>query len=261
MRHGKRFNHLGRTSPHRKATLSSLASSLFLHKRINTTLAKAKALRQYVEPLITKAKNDTTHTRRVVFSYLQNKEGVKALYNEVVDRIGERPGGYTRIIKLGTRLGDNAEMAMIELVDFNDLLLEESKTTKTRTRRSRRRGKKSSSETTESREQASSKEEKDTSEDAGQQVKTVDKVDEEAGKSEKAIADDTQKPEKKKGEEAGVEESEEETKKEDTDKKEGEIKSEKVEKTDEAEAKDTQDKEKTEQTDKEEGKEKGNDKT
>jgi large subunit ribosomal protein L17 len=142
MRHGKRFNHLGRTSSHRKATLSNLASSLFLHKRINTTLAKAKALRQFVEPLITKAKNDTTHTRRVVFSYLQNKESVKALYNEVVDRIGERPGGYTRIIKLGSRLGDNAEMAMIELVDFNDLLIEETKTKKAKTRRSRRGGKK-----------------------------------------------------------------------------------------------------------------------
>ncbi len=142
MRHGKRINHLGRTATHRKAMLSNLASSLFLHKRINTTLAKAKALRQYVEPLITKAKNDTTHTRRVVFSYLQDKESLKALYNEVVDRVGERPGGYTRIIKLGTRLGDNAEMAMIELVDFNDFLTEETDTKKSKTRRGRRGGKK-----------------------------------------------------------------------------------------------------------------------
>jgi large subunit ribosomal protein L17 len=146
MRHGKRINHLGRTTPHRKALLSNLASSLLLHKRINTTLAKAKALRKYVEPLITKAKNDTTHTRRVVFSYLQNKESLKALYNEVVDRVGERPGGYTRIIKLGTRLGDSAEMAMIELVDFNEFLTEEKDTKKTRTRRSRRGGKKEASE-------------------------------------------------------------------------------------------------------------------
>ncbi len=139
MRHGKRINHLGRTAPHRKATLSNLASSLLLHKRINTTLAKARELRKYVEPLITKAKVDSTHTRRVVFSYLQDKESVKALYNEVVDRVGERPGGYTRIIKLGSRLGDNAEMAMIELVDFNEFLLEEDAgTKKSRTRRSRR---------------------------------------------------------------------------------------------------------------------------
>ena len=142
MRHGKRINHLGRTATHRKAMLSNLASSLFLHKRVNTTLAKAKALRQYVEPLITKAKIDTTHTRRVVFSYLQDKESLKALYNEVVDRVGDRPGGYTRIIKLGTRLGDNAEMAMIELVDFNDFLTEETTTKKAKTRRSRRGGKK-----------------------------------------------------------------------------------------------------------------------
>jgi large subunit ribosomal protein L17 len=138
MRHGKRFNHLGRTASHRKAMLSNMASSLFVNKRISTTLAKAKALRKYVEPLITKAKSDTTHSRRVVFSYLQDKESVSALFNEVVDRVADRPGGYTRIIKLGTRLGDNAEMAMIELVDFNDLLIQEAGSKKTRTRRSRR---------------------------------------------------------------------------------------------------------------------------
>ena len=138
MRHGKRFNHLGRTASHRKAMLSNMASSLFVNKRINTTLAKAKELRKYVEPLITKAKNDSTHTRRVVFSYLQDKESVNALFNEVVDRVANRPGGYTRIIKLGSRLGDNAEMAMIELVDFNDLLITESEPKKAKTRRSRR---------------------------------------------------------------------------------------------------------------------------
>ena len=138
MRHGKRFNHLGRTASHRKAMLSNMASSLLVNKRINTTLAKAKELRKYVEPLITKAKNDSTHSRRVVFSYLQDKESVSVLFNEVVDRVANRPGGYTRIIKLGSRLGDNAEMAMIELVDFNDLLIKESEPKKAKTRRGRR---------------------------------------------------------------------------------------------------------------------------
>jgi large subunit ribosomal protein L17 len=142
MRHGKKINHLGRTASHRKAMLSNMASSLLVNKRVNTTLAKAKELRKYVEPLITKAKNDSMHARRVVFSYLKDKESVKALFNEVVDRIAERPGGYTRIIKLGSRLGDNAEMAMIELVDFNDLLIKEEEAKKGKSRR-RRGGKKS----------------------------------------------------------------------------------------------------------------------
>src|ERR671921_345952 len=110
MRHGKKINHLGRTSAHRKAMLSNLASSLILHKRITTTVAKAKELRKYVEPLLTKAKEDTTHSRRTVFSYLQNKDSVKALFGEVAEKIANRPGGYTRIIKLGTRLGDNADI-------------------------------------------------------------------------------------------------------------------------------------------------------
>ena len=121
MRHGKKVNHLGRTASHRSALLSNMASSLILNKRITTTVAKAKALRKYVEPLLTKAKNDTTHSRRTVFSYLQNKESVKTLFGEVASKISDRPGGYTRIIKLGNRLGDNADMAMIELVDFNEL--------------------------------------------------------------------------------------------------------------------------------------------
>ena len=140
MRHGKKFNHLGRTAAHRKAMLANMASSLIEHKRINTTLAKAKALKQYVEPLITKSKNDTTHSRRVVFSYLQNKTAVSELFREVADKVGDRPGGYTRIIKTGKRLGDNAEMCMIELVDFNDLYSNESDTKKAKTRRSRRAG-------------------------------------------------------------------------------------------------------------------------
>lgn len=137
MRHGKKFNHLGRTSAHRKAMLANMASSLIMHKRINTTVAKAKALRKYVEPLITKGKEDTTHNRRVVFSYLQNKDAVTELFREISQKVADRPGGYTRIIKTGRRLGDGAEMAMIELVDYNELLLGASKAKKT-TRRSRR---------------------------------------------------------------------------------------------------------------------------
>src|SRR5579859_7802308 len=119
MRHGKKVNHLGRTDSHRKAMLGNMASSLILHKRITTTLAKAKALRVYVEPLLTKSKSDTTHSRRTVFSYLQDKDSVNVLFREVAEKIANRPGGYTRIIKLENRLGDNAEMALIELVDYN----------------------------------------------------------------------------------------------------------------------------------------------
>jgi large subunit ribosomal protein L17 len=119
MRHGKKVNHLGRTASHRKAMLANMASSLILHKRIQTTLAKAKALRMYVEPILTKAKEDTTHSRRTAFSYLQDKETVTILFREIAEKIANRPGGYTRIVKLENRLGDNAEMAIIELVDYN----------------------------------------------------------------------------------------------------------------------------------------------
>lgn len=142
MRHGKKFNHLSRKSAHRKALLRNLANALIEHKRINTTLAKAKALRVYVEPLITKAKSNTTHSRRVVFSYLQNKEAIKELFGTVAEKVGERPGGYVRVIKTGFRQGDGAEMAMIELVDFNDVYTTETKETSTggRKRRRRRRG-------------------------------------------------------------------------------------------------------------------------
>lgn len=127
MRHGKKINHLGRTASHREALLSNMASSLILNKRINTTVAKAKALRKYVEPLITKSKTDSTHSRRMVFSLLQNKEAVAELFRDVAGKVGERPGGYTRIIKTGNRLGDAAEMCMMELVDFNDLMVREPK--------------------------------------------------------------------------------------------------------------------------------------
>lgn len=137
MRHGKKFNHLGRTAPHRKAMLSNMATSLIMNKRISTTVAKAKALRKYVEPILTKAKDDTTHSRRVVFSYLNDKDSVKTLFDEVVGKIAERPGGYTRILKTGNRLGDHADMCIIELVDYNELLLEDAPK-KAKTRRSRR---------------------------------------------------------------------------------------------------------------------------
>ena len=139
MRHNKKFNHLGRTKSHRDALLSNMASSLILHKRIFTTLAKAKALRVYVEPLITKAKEDTTASRRVVFSYLQNKYAVTELFKEVAAKVGDRPGGYTRILKTGHRLGDNAATCLIELVDYNENMLKENAEKKTaRTRRSKK---------------------------------------------------------------------------------------------------------------------------
>ena len=140
MRHGKKINHLSRKTAHRSALLSNMACSLIEHKRINTTLAKAKALRKYVEPLITKSKDDTTHNRRVVFRYLRDKEASSVLFRDISPKIIDRPGGYTRIIKLNNRLGDNAEMAMIELVDFNDLLIKDQSTKK----KSRRRGGKKS---------------------------------------------------------------------------------------------------------------------
>ncbi|MEQ8417457.1 MAG: 50S ribosomal protein L17 [Imperialibacter sp.] len=137
MRHGKKINHLGRTASHRKALLSNMASSLILHKRITTTVAKAKALRKYVEPLITKTKDDSTHNRRIVFSYLQNKYSVQELFGPVAEKTASRPGGYTRIIRLGSRLGDNAEICMMELVDFNELLIGEA-TAKPKAKRTRR---------------------------------------------------------------------------------------------------------------------------
>jgi len=141
MRHKKNFNHLGRKTAHRKAMLSNMASSLIMHKRIETTTAKAKALKRYVEPLITRSKDDSTHARRVVFSYLQDKEAVSELFREVGAKVADRPGGYTRIIRLGNRLGDNADMCMMELVDFNENLLAEKATSKKSTSR-RRRGSK-----------------------------------------------------------------------------------------------------------------------
>ena len=139
MRHGKRFNHLGRKSAHRKAMLANMACSLIEHKRIKTTLAKAKALRVYIEPLITKSKDDTTHSRRTVFSYLKQKEAITELFGDVAAKVSDRPGGYTRILKLSNRLGDNAQMAFIELVDYN----EEYTTDKPKRKKARRARKQS----------------------------------------------------------------------------------------------------------------------
>ena len=147
MRHGKKFNHLSRQTAHRKSMLANMACSLIEHKRINTTVAKAKALKQIVEPLITKSKEDTTHNRRIVFAYLRSKYAVTDLFRDVAAKVGDRPGGYTRIIKLGNRLGDNADMAMIELVDFNEIYKKgEEKGSAKKTRRSGGGGRKKAAE-------------------------------------------------------------------------------------------------------------------
>ena len=151
MRHNKKFNHLGRTASHRDALLANLAVSLIMHKRITTTLAKAKALKKYVEPLITRSKKGDTNSRRVVFRYLQNKEALKALFGEVADKVGDRPGGYTRIIKLGSRQGDAADIAFIELVDFDDNMAKSSKPAAKKTRRSRRSAKSADATATEAK--------------------------------------------------------------------------------------------------------------
>lgn len=187
MRHRKSFNHLGRTSSHRKAMLSNMAASLILHKRITTTVAKAKALRGYVEPLITKSKEDTTHSRRVVFSYLRDKHAVTELFRNISGKIADRPGGYTRIIKLGKRLGDNAEMAMLELVDYNELLLADTKKTAKTTRRRRSGGKKTTENTAPAVEKTEAT--NDVVEDA-----VVEEIVED--KKEKATTKATTKPEK-----------------------------------------------------------------
>jgi large subunit ribosomal protein L17 len=183
MRHGKKFNHLSRTASHRNAMLSNMAGSLILSKRITTTVAKAKALRKYVEPLLTKSKEDTTHNRRVVFSSLKNKEVLKELFDEVATKIANRPGGYTRIIKLGSRLGDDAEMALIELVDYNELLLGgETKEKKKTTRRSRRGG---GSKSASAKADSSSDESKETKEKTPKkEAKTDDAPKAEAKKEE-----------------------------------------------------------------------------
>jgi len=193
MRHGKKFNHLGRKTAHRKAMLSNMACSLIEHKRINTTVAKAKALRGYVEPLITKSKNDSTHSRRTIFSYLQNKEALTELFREVAPKIGERPGGYTRIIRTGYRLGDNAEMCMIELVDFNELYTNDSKkSTKKRSRRGGAKTETATAEEVESTEEVVEVVEEDSKEKATAKKATKKKVEtkEEASESKEDSNDD-----------------------------------------------------------------------
>ena len=168
MRHGKKFNHLGRQKAHRKAMLANMACSLIEHKRINTTEAKAKALRQYVEPLITKSKNDTTHNRRIVFSHLKNKFAVTELFKEVSVKVADRPGGYVRIIKLGNRQGDNASMAMVELVDYNEVYSPNGGKKKKVTRRGRKKSSAAVAEVSETEkpvEEAPKKEESASSEE------------------------------------------------------------------------------------------------
>ena len=200
MRHGKKFNHLGRKTAHRSAMLSNMATSLIIHKRINTTVAKAKALKKFIEPILTKSKQDDTHSRRVVFSYLQDKESVSELFNNVAEKIANRPGGYTRIIKTGARLGDNAEMCMMELVDFNELLISEETSKASKTRRSRR-GKSKAKESV----------------DSAPAVETTEAVAEEALEETKAEVTETVEEAVKETPEANAtEEVKEEEKKEDT---------------------------------------------
>ena len=213
MRHGKKVNHLSRTSSHRKAMLANMACSLIEHKRINTTIAKAKALKKFVEPLITKSKSDTTHSRRMVFKSLRSKQGAAELFRDVAPKIADRPGGYTRIIKLGSRLGDNAEMAMIELVDFNELLLGGAAPKK----KSRRRGKKKADDAV--AETAEVIEEVKT--EVAEEVKEETKA-EEAVVTEEVVAEATENVVEEKAPEAKAEETtpEEEKKEEGDDKKE-----------------------------------------
>lgn len=179
MRHGKKFNHLSRKAAHRDALLSNMTNSLIEHKRISTTVAKAKALRKYVEPIITKAKNDSTHNRRSVFSQLQSKEAVQTLFNDISPKIGQRPGGYTRIIKLGKRLGDSADLCIIELVDFNELLLEDEKPKKS-SRRSRRSKKKDTTTTATATEDKETPAKASTTKEAKTEETTEEKKSEEA---------------------------------------------------------------------------------
>ncbi|MCZ2473416.1 50S ribosomal protein L17 [Aquirufa ecclesiirivi] len=205
MRHGKKFNHLGRTASHRAALLSNMASSLILHKRIETTVAKAKELRKYVEPLITKSKTDSTNNRRVVFSYLQNKDSVKELFGIVSEKVAARPGGYTRIIKLGNRLGDNAEICFIELVDFNETMLAASAEKAGKTRRSRRSGaKKEGVEATAPVAETPSAEvvEEVAAAEEVAEAPAAEVVEEVAAAEEPAAEESTEEPKEEKGEDA-----------------------------------------------------------
>ncbi len=186
MRHNKKGNHLSRKAGHRRALLKNMAQALIEHKRIFTTLAKAKALRVYIEPLVTKAKTNTTHSRRVVFSYLQSKESVKELFGPIAEKVGDRPGGYVRVIKTGFRQGDGAEMAMIEFVDFNDIYAGSSDSGSGSGRRRRRRRGGGSSQTTESAAETTVAEAEQTPEDAAaEQEETTNEAASEEEKEEK----------------------------------------------------------------------------
>ena len=188
MRHGKKFNKLSRTHSHRRQMLANMASSLIMHKRINTTLAKAKALRLYVEPLLTKSKEDTTHSRRVVFSYLQDKHAITELFRVVAPKIADRPGGYVRILKTGTRLGDNADMAMIELVDFNESMLKEKKAAKKAT--TRRAGGRKKAEETSPKAEATATVEEVVEETVVEETPVVEEVVEEVAVEETSVVEE-----------------------------------------------------------------------
>ncbi|MCP4457710.1 MAG: 50S ribosomal protein L17 [Cytophagales bacterium] len=216
MRHGKKFNHLSRTTSHRGAMLSNMASSLIKHKRINTTVAKAKALRKYIEPLITKAKSDTTHSRRVAFSYLQDKETIQELFSTVAEKVANRPGGYTRIIKTVNRLGDNADMCMMELVDFNELMLQD-KPAKAKSRRSRRGGKKSGDTTSAAEVKTEEAVVEEVTEEVIEDAVVVDEVGEAEVVEEtaEAASTETESAEEASSEEPQIEESSDEEEKKD----------------------------------------------
>lgn len=196
MRHGKKINQLGRTTAHRKSMFANMACSLIEHKRINTTVAKAKALKRFVEPIITKSKEDTTHNRRLVFSKLRQKEAVTELFRDVAAKVADRPGGYTRVIKLGNRLGDNADMAMIELVDYNDIYTAGKEETTKTTRRSRRGGKSKSSETTPETKPAEEKVETKSEEVKKPEAKKAAEKPKETKKKESSKKEDDTKNEK-----------------------------------------------------------------
>jgi large subunit ribosomal protein L17 len=195
MRHGKKFNHLGRQASHRKAMLANMACSLIEHKRVNTTVAKAKALQKYVEPLITKSKTDSTHSRRVVFSYLKSKEAVTELFREVSTKVAERPGGYTRILKTGFRIGDNAQMCFIELVDYNENMLKETKQ-KSASRRRRGGAKKDDVVTAKSDTVVVEPTEADTKAEVIEEVKAEEPTTEVKAEATEATSEDTQEESK-----------------------------------------------------------------
>lgn len=192
MRHGKKINHLGRKSAHRKAMLANMACSLIEHKRINTTVAKAKALKQFIEPLVTKSKEDTTHNRRIVFSRLRSKYAVTELFREVAVKVADRPGGYTRIIKLGNRLGDNADMALIELVDYNETYDAGKPAKKKSTRRGR--SKKATEQTDEATTAETAVKTEKTAEPAEEKKAEAPKKEPKAGKTDKPAEGEDKKP-------------------------------------------------------------------